>query len=86
MRKQLQRKRRKVTPVVRHDMSFLAKQIEDVATRMRALAERMEYYAGFNGELNKNAREMAGASMFVRELAKEIREFNAARSLAERTA
>jgi hypothetical protein len=67
-------------------MSFLAKQIEDVATRMRALAERMEYYAGFNSELNKNAREMAGASMFVRELAKEIRELNAARSLAERTA
>ena len=64
---------RTVRPLVRHDAAFLADQIDAVATLMWALAERMEYYAGFNGELNRHAREMAGASAIARGWAKAIR-------------
>ena len=67
------RARRKVPPLVRHDAHFLADQIDAVATLMWALAERMEYYAGFSGELNEHAREMAGASTIARGWAKAIR-------------
>jgi hypothetical protein len=73
MKKQRQRARSKVTPLVRHDAEFLADQIDAVATLMWALAERMEYYAGFSGELNKHGREMAGASVLARGWAKAIR-------------
>ena len=65
--------RRKVSPLDRHDANFLADQIDAVATLMWALAERMEYYAGFSGELNRHAREMAGASEIARGWAKAIR-------------
>jgi hypothetical protein len=56
-----------------HDAAFLAEQIEAVATLMWAAAERMEFLAGFNGEMNTHAREMAGASLLARGWAKEIR-------------
>ena len=68
---------RKVRRLVRHDAEFLADQIDAVATLMWAMAERMEYYAGFSGELNKHAREMAGASTIARGWAKAIRGHNA---------
>ena len=71
-----QRARRKATPLVQ-DATFLADQIDAVATLMWALAERMEYYAGFSGELNRHAREMAGASIIARGWAMAIRGTNA---------
>lgn len=71
-----QRARRKVPLAVRHDAMFLADQIDAVATLMWALAERMEYYAGFSGELNRHAREMAGASIIARGWAMAIRGTN----------
>lgn len=69
--------RRKVPPLVRHDAEFLADQIDAVATLMEAMAERMEYYAGFRGELNQHALEMAGASAIARGWAYAIRNPNA---------
>jgi len=39
----------------------------------KALAEQMEYYAGFSVELNWHAHEMAGASLIARGWAKAIR-------------
>jgi hypothetical protein len=43
---------------------------------MWALAERMEYFGGFNGEMVKHSREMAGASVIARKWAKAIRRPN----------
>lgn len=67
------RGKRTLPRIVRHDADFLADQIDAVATLMWALAERMEYYAGFSGKMNKHAREMAGASAIARGWAKAIR-------------
>jgi hypothetical protein len=55
---------------------------------MWALAERMEYFAGFNSEMVKHSREMAGASVIARKWATAIRKPNPtghapARSAAE---
>jgi hypothetical protein len=43
---------------------------------MWALAERMEYFAGFNSEMVKHSREMAGASVIARKWATAIRKPN----------
>ena len=59
-----------------NDAAFLAEQIDAVATIMWALAERMEYFGGFNGEMVKHSREMAGASVIARKWAKAIRRPN----------
>ena len=59
-----------------NDAAFLAEQIDAVATIMLALAERMEYFGGFNGEMVKHSREMAGASVIARKWAKAIRRPN----------
>ena len=67
---------RSLHPVVRQDADYLAEQIEAVATLMWALAERMEYFAGFNGEMVKHSREMAGASVIARKWAAAIRKSN----------
>lgn len=59
-----------------NDAEFLAEQIEAIATLMWALAERMEYFGGFNGLMVEHSREMAGASVIARTWAKEIRRPN----------
>jgi len=59
-----------------NDAAFLAEQIDAVATLMWALAERMEYFAGFNSEMVKHSREMAGASVIARKWATAIRKPN----------
>ena len=59
-----------------NDAAFLAEQIDAVATIMLALAERMEYFGGFNGLMVEHSREMAGASVIARTWAKEIRRPN----------
>ena len=67
---------RSLRQIVRQDADFLAEQIDAVATLMWALAERMEYFAGFNGEMVKHSREMAGASVIARKWAAAIRKPN----------
>jgi len=67
---------RSLRPIVRQDADILAEQIDAVATLMWALAERMEYFAGFNGEMVKHSREMAGASVIARKWATAIRKPN----------
>ena len=69
---------RSLRQIVRQDADFLAEQIDAVATLMWALAERMEYFAGFNGEMVKHSREMAGASVIARKWAAAIRKPNPA--------
>jgi hypothetical protein len=64
---------KRISKIERLDMGFLADQVDAVATMMWALAERMEYYAGFNTELVSHSREMAGASTIARGWAKAIR-------------
>lgn len=76
------KKEKKLRPVVGKDADFLAEQIDAVATLMWALAERMEYFGGFNGELVRHSREMAGASVIARKWAKEIRKPNPAENRA----
>ena len=71
-----QARRRRLDRVVRRDADFLAEQIEAVATLMLALAERMEYFGGFNGLIVEHAREMAGASVIARKWAVAIRKPN----------
>ena len=71
-----QARRRRLDRFVRQDADFLAEQIDAVATLMWALAERMEYFAGFNGEMVKHSREMAGASVIARKWAVAIRKPN----------
>jgi hypothetical protein len=73
-----QARRRRLDRFVRQDADFLAEQIDAVATLMWALAERMEYFAGFNGEgeMVKHSREMAGASVIARKWAAAIRKPN----------
>jgi hypothetical protein len=71
-----QARRRRLDRFVRQDAGFLAEQIDAVATLMWALAERMEYFAGFNGEMVKHSREMAGASVIARKWATAIRKPN----------
>lgn len=56
-----------------NEATFLADQIDAVATLMWALSEQMEYYAGFSGELTTHAHEMAGASLIARGWARAIR-------------
>ena len=73
-----QARRRRLDRFVRQDADFLAEQIDAVATLMWALAERMEYFAGFNGEMVKHSREMAGASVIARKWAVAIRKPNPA--------
>ena len=68
--------RRRLDRFVRQDADFLAEQIDAVATLMWALAERMEYFTGFNGELVRHSREMAGASVIAKKWAVEIRKSN----------
>ena len=67
---------RSLRQIVRQDADFLAEQIDAVATLMWALAERMEYFAGFNGEMVKHSREMAGASVIARKWAAANRKPN----------
>jgi hypothetical protein len=58
----VRKKKKRITDALKqYDIGFLAEQIDAAATIMWALAERMEYYAGFSSLLNKRAREMAGA-------------------------
>lgn len=71
-----QASRRRLDQFVRQDADFIAEQIDAVATLMWALAERMEYFAGFNGEMVKHSREMAGASVIARKWATAIRKPN----------
>ena len=71
-----QARRRRLDRFVRHDADFLAEQIDAVATLMWALAERMEYFGGFNGLMVEHSREMAGASVIARKWAKAIRRPN----------
>lgn len=71
-----QASRRRLDRFVRQDADFLAEQIDAVATLMWALAERMEYFAGLNGEMVKHSREMAGASVIARKWAAAIRKPN----------
>ena len=71
-----QARRRRLDSVVRRDADFLAEQIDAVATLMWALAERMEYFGGFNGEMVKHSREMAGASILAKGWASAIRKQN----------
>ena len=59
-----------------NDAEFLAEQIEAIATLMWALAERMEYFGGFNCLMVEHSREMAGASVIARKWAKAIRRPN----------
>ena len=71
-----QARRRRLDRFVRQDADSLAEQIDAVATLMWALAERMEYFAGFNDEMFKHSREMAGASVNARKWAVAIRKPN----------
>lgn len=64
----------------RHGSDWLAEQIDAVATMMLAVSERMEYYAGFKGELNMHAHEMAKASHIAKGWAKEIRKLDESKS------
>ncbi len=68
---------KKTSKIDQLDMCFLADQVDAVATTMWALAERMEYYAGFNAELVSHSREMAGASTIAKDWAKAIRKESA---------
>jgi hypothetical protein len=55
------------------DAEYLAEQIDSVATIMQTLAGQMQYYAGFNVQLGKHAKEMAGAAKIARDWADAIR-------------
>jgi hypothetical protein len=67
-----QRKRKPAT--LRTDAEFLAEQMAAAATMMWTVAERMEYFAGFNPKLSKHGRQLAGASVILREWAGFVRE------------
>ena len=69
----LKRTPRKVSPTASHDASFLADQIEAVATLMWAVSEAMEYYAGFNYKLIADALAMARASIAAQAWAMAVR-------------
>ena len=67
-----QRKRKPAT--LRMDADWLAVQMAALATMMWIVAERMEYFAGFNPKLSKHGRQLAGASAIVKEWAGFVRE------------
>ena len=69
-----QRKRKRKPATLRMDAEFLAEQMAATATMMWAVAERMEYFAGFNPRLSKHGRQLAGASAILREWAGYVRE------------
>ncbi len=70
--------RRKTKLKAKIEADWLADQIEAVSTMMWAVAERMECHAGCSVEMNKHAREMAGAATIARGWAKAIRDALAA--------
>ena len=66
-------RKKPLTTFHKHNLEFLAEQIDAVATIMWALAEHMESFTEFDGEIFKHSHEMAGASITARTWAEGIR-------------
>ena len=69
-----QRKRKIKPATLRTDAEFLAEQMWALSIMMWTVAERMEYFAGFDPLLGWRSRDLAGASSTLKEWAKEVRE------------
>jgi hypothetical protein len=69
-----QRKRKRKPATLRMDAEFLAEQMAAVATMMWTVAERMEYFAGFNPKLKGRALRTAEVAAVLRTWCSEIRE------------
>jgi hypothetical protein len=67
-----QRKRKPAT--LSSDAEFLAEQMWALSTMMWTVAERMEYFAGFNPKLKQRAMHMAALSFSLRNWCSEVRE------------
>lgn len=59
-------------------LPLLAEEIDALATLMGSTAERMEYFGGFDREMRRHARELAGAATIARGWAKALRARQAA--------
>ena len=55
------------------DLQFVANELDAAATLMWGVAERMEYFGGFKGEMRQHARELAGAAIIANGWAKAMR-------------
>jgi hypothetical protein len=56
------------------DADFLAEQMAAVATMMWTVAERMEYFAGFEPKLKDRALRLAALGAVLKTWASEVRE------------
>jgi hypothetical protein len=69
-----QRKRKSNPATLRSDAEFLAEQMWALSTMMWTVAERMEYFAGFNPKLRSRALRLAEVAAVVRTWCSEVRE------------
>jgi hypothetical protein len=69
-----QRKRHSKPATLSSDADFLAEQMWALSTMMWTVAERMEYFAGFNPKLKHRAMHMAALSFSLRNWCSEVRE------------
>jgi hypothetical protein len=58
---------------LRMDAEFLAEQMAATATMMWTVAERMEYFAGFNPVLKKRAFQMAARGALIKTWSSDVR-------------
>lgn len=65
-------RKRMVRPPVT-DLQYVADELDAMATLMWGVAERMEYFGGFKGEMRQHAHELARAATIARGWAKAIR-------------
>jgi hypothetical protein len=69
-----QRKSKPATQRQRLDADFLAKQMAAVCTMMWTVAERMEYFAGFNPKMKSRVRILAMHAAMLSMWSDEVRE------------
>jgi len=76
----MKRKTKKALPILSvlrppvTDLQYVADELDAVATMMWGVAERMEYFGGFKGEMRKHAHELAISATIARGWSKAIRE------------
>jgi hypothetical protein len=69
-----QRKRKSKPATLRMDADWLAEQMAATATMMWTVAERMEYFAGFNPRLRDHAFRLAAFGSILKTWCSEVRE------------
>jgi hypothetical protein len=68
------KQRKRIPATLRTDADFLAEQMWALSTMMWTVAERMEYFAGFNPKMRGRAFRLAGVASVLKTWCSEVRE------------